>query len=917
MARHELTNFHRQLLIGVLHVVRYPKRILLIAALVLIACAAVASWKLNMSTDQDKLFSSNVPFFRDYIEFTRDFPENQASYVIIQAKDPAHPPPTAQWIKIADAITERLRQEKKYVRAVDSHVPISELGSQGLLFDSPAELKDDVADAIRLMPLAKLWGEAPNVLTRFALGNTPMQRFLAGVQFHLDPQTAEFVELLAEGWNKTLADPNQPITLGNQVPDLTILGATDPGRIGYYYVPDEENPSHHLLLVRVYEQANYASLNGMAEVINGIRHAAIDAGAAYPEFMVGLTGRPVLEADEMVTTDRDSRRSEIAALIVVFIGLVLLLRSIWLAVTAEIALLVGIGWTFGWATLSVGELNLLSMVFLIALIGIGMDYLIQVLSRYRREALRHSDPRIIWAAVFKHVAAPINTACLGAAGAFFVSVFTNFRGAAELGIIASGGLLLCLISGYVVLPALLTLFPAKIRPTAGERPGAERPAVSFKSDRSHHLWLILPAVWAALLLAGVHFMLKAHFDPSLLNLQAQNLPSVKLVQKLQTWSAVVLSKDLEKLRQVRSAVENLSTVAGTDSILRAYDNYDWLRQHQGQIPTIAWTSPQPIQPADLPRLANTARALATRLEKSTAGSTQPSEFASAAQSLQVFAAALSNLNGSAADQAANHLSAWQNVFVTELKTLVAPLHPPSPDIAKLPQTMRDHYVGQDGRYALYIDPKQDLWVQSNLTDFVHQVERAVANVPGAPAVTGIAVNIYHSTSSIEESFYRATAYAVALILCLVLLDLRDIRQTLLAVSVLAMGLPMLVALMGLMHVSWNFANFFALPILIGAGHEYGVFMVHRYNEACRDPRRIWQRWDVSDRALLLCAFVTTASFGFFWALGHHQGLKSLGLVMALGIACIYLATLCMLRPLLLWKLARRQGRCDDAPAPQA
>src|SRR6185437_6433153 len=106
----------------------------------------------------------------------------------------------------------------------------------------------------------------------------------------------------------------------------------------------------------------------------------------------------------------------------------------------ELALGVGIGWTFGYATLAVGELNLLSIVFLIALIGIGMDYLVQVLTRYRREALRHSRPGAVWVAVFRHIAAPINTACLGAAGAFLVSAFTRFRGAADLGIIAGGGL---------------------------------------------------------------------------------------------------------------------------------------------------------------------------------------------------------------------------------------------------------------------------------------------------------------------------------------------------------------------------------------------------------------------------------------------------------------------------------------------
>jgi predicted RND superfamily exporter protein len=82
-------------------------------------------------------------------------------------------------------------------------------------------------------------------------------------------------------------------------------------------------------------------------------------------------------------------------------------------------------------------------------------------------------------------------------------------------------------------------------------------------------------------------------------------------------------------------------------------------------------------------------------------------------------------------------------------------------------------------------------------------------------------------------------------------------------------------------------------------------MVHRYNEAKRDPHRRWRAWDVSDKALLLCGYVTSVSFGFFWLLGHHEGLKSLGLVMALGTTCIYFATLCVLRPLLLWQLGHR------------
>src|SRR5438105_4606545 len=103
MPRHQLTNLHRRLLIGVLHVVEYPKRVLLISGIVLLACAALAMWRLDISTDQDQLFSSNVPFFHNYIEFTADFTENSANYVIIEPKDPAHPPEVDRWTDCADA----------------------------------------------------------------------------------------------------------------------------------------------------------------------------------------------------------------------------------------------------------------------------------------------------------------------------------------------------------------------------------------------------------------------------------------------------------------------------------------------------------------------------------------------------------------------------------------------------------------------------------------------------------------------------------------------------------------------------------------------------------------------------------------------------------------------------------------------
>jgi predicted RND superfamily exporter protein len=909
-----------------LWVVGHPKTTLALALVALIGCVGLAVLKLGISTNQDELFSSKVAFFKDYLEFTNDFPENQASYVLIDDVDPGHPPTVEQWVAVADAITSALAADTAHVRAVDSHIPIKELNNQGVLFESSTQLHSDFDDLQKLSVPFR-----PTNFLNGSMGNTPLLRFFNAMQpggiggQTPTAQSTQFTSLMASGMTMALKDPSAPIEIGKQVPDLDKLGQTDPSQLGYYYVADQEVQGNYLELVRVYERNDFTQSDSLINAIDAIRQTIAKAAAPFPQFTVALTGRPALEADESATTNRDARYSEIAALTAVFIGLMLLLRSIWAAVAAEIALLVGIGLTFGWATVSVHKLNLLSMVFLIALTGIGMDYLIQVLTRYRRESARRVSPRGIWTGVFKYVAAPINTACLGAAGAFFVSIFTNFRGAAELGIVASGGLLLCLLCGYIILPPLLTLFPVKPRPEDAERssefedkhasPGKpENPAVlehhaaSLAGSRLRNLWLAPPFVWAILLLIGIPFGRRAQFNPSLLKMQAQSLQSVQLIHKLQTWSAAVLvdPAQIDTLRQVRDAVEKLPVVDNTESVLTAYDNYHWLTEHRAN--PITRTDYDPIRPDDLPKLSASITKLAAAIRSA---STIEPTFVAATHDLENLTAAIHQV---APELAANRLSAWQQGFIEEVKSELAQFTPDPPDLSHVPASLRDHLQGiahdnKPGKIALYINPKQDLWKQSALADFVHQVETAVAKVPGAPPATGIAINVYHSTSDIESSFYHATGYALGLIFVLVLIDLRNLSQTLLAISVLAMGLPMLVALMGLLHIDWNFANFFGLPILIGAGHEYGVFMVHRYNEACADPHRRWRAWDVSDKALLLCGYVTSVSFGFFWLLGHHEGLKSLGLVMALGTACIYLATLCVLRPLLLWKLGRRESGC--------
>jgi predicted RND superfamily exporter protein len=891
----------RRLLIAVLAIVARPRLTLIIALIALIGCITFAKLRLNISTDQNDLFSHNVGFFHQYLDFIDQFPENEAIYVIVRPSDPAKAPPVDRWTAVADAIAARLRQLPQYVRSVDSRVPLDKLGPQGVLFENPQEIRRDLEKIRQFVPLMQLWGEKPSFVTG-VLGSTPIERFLSAMNLAApDQEKMQFTGLLAKSWDQTIEQKDEHAVGGPIVPDLATLDAADPSRLGYFYVPDNQDPSRHQLLVRVYKQPDFTSLTAITQEVDAIRQAAKQAATAFPEFTVAITGRPALDADEMRTTDDDSHRAETVALIVVFIGLAVMLRSVWLALAAELALAVGIGWTFGWATLSLGELNLLSIVFLIALIGIGMDYLVQILMRYRREARRYVRASAIWFRVFARVSAPINTACLGAAGAFLVSLFTSFRGAAELGVIAGGGLLLCLLAGYTVLPALLTLFPPSLKKVG---PSDRYPAPP--PDHSMLVRFIVPAIWIALLLAGIPFAVRVGFDAGLIDLQAPNLESVQLVRTLQTWYGVELSKDMKLLKEVRAAVQNDPAVASTESVLSAQDIEAFLAKSENRLAPIAWVTPAPVEPGQLGAIADRCLALAKHFKPLR-------DSAATVDSLETVAGLLKGTENKPV--LAARLSAWQSEFVDQLKSMWESFESPKLNVSQLPPELRRHYQSEDGTYALYIYPKDDLWQRADLKSFVDEVEASIKRVPDAPSPTGIAIQVYYSTARIREAFIHSTLFALALIVILVFLDLRRIGETLMAISVLAFGLPMLIAIMGLLNIQWNFANFFGLPILIGAGHEYGVFLVHRYKESIAYPRHVWRGWDVADRAMLLCAFVTSTSFGFFWALGHHEGLRSLGLVMAIGTACIYLAAVCVLEPLLKWRIAKAQQQSRSVQPP--
>jgi predicted RND superfamily exporter protein len=164
---------------------------------------------------------------------------------------------------------------------------------------------------------------------------------------------------------------------------------------------------------------------------------------------------------------------------------------------------------------------------------------------------------------------------------------------------------------------------------------------------------------------------------------------------------------------------------------------------------------------------------------------------------------------------------------------------------------------------------------------------------------------------VVSAFRQAFVYSLIAIVLLLIVILRRAVDVLLAMLPLAFAGLFTVAGMALLGLSFNFANVIALPLILGVGIDYGLYIVQRGRESEAAAANLLRSG--AARAVFFCALMTMASFGnLIWA--RHPGTVSLGLVLTLGLGLTLACALVFLPSLLLWRHRRISARTDEAQA---
>lgn len=661
-----------------------------------------------------------------------------------------------------------------------------------------------------------------------------------------------------------------------------------------------------LLVMGVRGKMEEHSASPYSSTVKNIREYLKKLGAEYPDVKLGLTGQPVLGEDELTTANHDTEIAAIITGILIVALFVLSYRNLERPLLAVLVLGMGMGWTMGFTMVVVGHFNVISYAVIPMVMGLGIDFGIQLLSRYEEELGTGMDMKTALFNTMRNTGVAVTTGATTTAAAFFTLCFNQFVGLRELGMIAGASILFFLAGYLLVFPALFCLRDRRKAQETLARSGKNSKwgALSFVDDLLVRLPRTILLVSALLTALSVWGITRVKFDYNLLHLQNQDMESVKALHEVfrvtgnSTLFASVVADNAEEARKLREKLSALPSVSRVDTVtsLLPEDQEEKLPIIRRIVNTMKGIRVD----TDVSNEINVKKARAdidSLLQQCREGVAQAKKytmFAQAKQAEQVLGGLIPPLEraqkamaGLSQNEIGRRLNKAQvEVFGAMQKNLLWMKTQKGDRMVKmedLPKEFLRQFVAPSGKVLLQVYSKGDVWEREANVKFVNEL-RSVA-----PDVTGTPVQNFEYIELMRTSFLDAAMWAFVAIAVILAFHFPSLKLISLALFPLILAVVWRTGLMGWWPIDFNPANIVTLPLIIGIDVAYGVYVVDRFRED--GELRLFST--STGKAIIMTGF--TALFGFVsLIISRYQGMHSIGLLMSLGIAIGMVTTIIVL-----------------------
>jgi predicted RND superfamily exporter protein len=556
--------------------------------------------------------------------------------------------------------------------------------------------------------------------------------------------------------------------------------------------------------------------------------------------------------------------------------------------------------TYAFAYVTVGELNMITSILAAILMGLGEDFGVHFVTRTRLEFGEGKGPTEALQSALEHDGVPAFISAIATSGAFYALMFSEFRGFSQFGLLAGFGIV---ITGLVLLsfkPALLVLIGRRWPHLPAKLIGVRAPVEGLDAQ-GHET--------------------RVPFTRPLLITSAVVLSLLTFVALPKPWAkGDSAPKDADLWTRISHGVQfdynTRALLPDTQTAVKLQDEIN-KRFNISSDPIAVYT----------PTIEDTKKvyeAFQPLAEKQQPGG----PFDTVDQVVSIFTFVPPP---DVAERNAKVLAEWRE----ELKDIDQSSLPPDLQeraglffrmLDARPYTVEGlprHYIDQfrelpttkpeNKGFLTFIYPGVDLYEGKRMMAFAAQVEDLKTADGQVFHGAGLPI-LFAKLADIVLFDARLTVGLTALWIFAVLwLDFKKLKYALAALLPLGLGMFAMMGLMTLFNIRLNFMNIVVLPVVLGYGVSHGVYLMHRFLEGTSPMVALKS----VGAAVFFSTLTTVAGFAALIA-ADHNGLRSMGTLASLGLLTTLAVSFTLLAAVLQVMHDRRasSGTGGSAPAPQ-
>ena len=720
-------------------------------------------------------------------------------------------------------------------------------------------------------------------------------------------------------------------------------------RIGKKEVVDDYyvSPDRRMLIMLIkprFDFSNIARSNALNKTIeDAVRKLGIEQRGVKVEYTGAFAQYPYqykILGESLVTTG-------LLALVLIALILFFFVRKKRLIGAMLVSLIYALVVTFGVSYLIYGELNLVTSMMGGILAGLGIDFGIHFMSRFREEFSRGTELRLAMRESIMSTGSAAIWSASTTAAAFIALIVSDFRGFSEFGVLSAVGILITALVMFFFTPlqilVALEFFPQfldylKERPVNDEEDNARLARWNFPKLARYILMGTVVVTAAA-----VFFARKASFDYDSRNMLEADAP-VELLQEEMNIRFEIAGNPLAVA--VPTLEEAYALWEHFEPLPKAYDKY------VVNVVSLFSFVPPYDQQLENYRLIQRFKRQSSIVKRGMIPSQYQKYWGPAMDILNARPYTEADLPSYIETQFVNIPESKVKGYLTfvypdvtklhlaqdiiELKNLLSRLEFPmvghrtlrvlAYDIPNYEQRTGRKVTGGSGRRtfgSIDLTERQingilaitnsatesdlaRLGIPPGIREILlkhrpYQNIEGLQKVKGTAVTTGSTVLVALFAEIVLRESREILLYTGVLVLLILYLSFRRVDHSLISLIPLAVGLALTFAAMALLNVKLNFFNTAVLPVIIGYGINNGIFIFRRFLESGDLSASVFR----TGMAVVASSLTTLAGWGSL-AAARHPGLRSMGYVACIGLAATMITAVIVL-PAVLELYARRKS----------